>query len=300
MNPHADTCDLTLRKAVLTAAGLGTRLLPATKELPKEMLPIFVPGKNGPVLKPLLQALFEQLFNLGIREFCVVVGRGKRAIEDHFTPNWDFVEKLRSSGKDALAEELESFYGMLERSEVVWVNQPSPLGFGDAVRRAKAFIDEDFMVCAGDTYIASRNGGYLRRLAEVHRRTGSDATLLLKEVDDPRRFGVAVVERSGTGEALTVRSVVEKPQVPPSRMAILPFYAFTVEVFRALERTGPGHGGEIQLTDAIQLMVSEGRKVNATVLEESEVWLDIGTPEGYRDAVLISYRIASEAGADAQ
>ncbi len=283
-----------LRKAVLTAAGLGTRLLPATKELPKEMLPIFVPGKNGPVLKPLLQALFEQLYNLGVREFCLVVGRGKRAIEDHFTPSWDFVERLKSSGKNSLAEELENFYEMLERSEVVWVNQPSPLGFGDAVRRAKAFADEDFVVCAGDTYIASRNGNYLRRLAEVHGTTGSDATLLLKEVDDPRRFGVAVVERPGVGGALRVRQVVEKPQVPPSKMAILPFYVFTVEVFRALERTGPGHGGEIQLTDAIQLMVSEGRNVNATVLDEGEVWLDIGTPEGYRDAVLISYRLATE------
>ncbi len=283
-----------LRKAVLTAAGLGTRLLPATKELPKEMLPIFVPGKNGPVLKPLLQALFEQLYRMGVREFCVVVGRGKRAIEDHFTPNWDFVERLRASGKDSLAEELESFYEMLEQSEVVWVNQPSPRGFGDAVRRAKAFIDEDFMVCAGDTYIASRDGGYLRRLAEVHGMTVSDATLLLREVDDPRRFGVAVVERSGAGVALKVRQVVEKPQLPPSKMAILPFYVFTVEVFRALERTGPGHGGEIQLTDAIQLMVSEGKNVNATVLDESEVWLDIGTPEGYRDAVVISYRLAAE------
>ncbi len=287
---------MTPRKAVLTAAGLGTRLLPATKELPKEMLPIFVPGRNGPVLKPLLQALFEQLYNLGVREFCVVVGRGKRAIEDHFTPNWDFVERLRSSGKDPLAEEMESFYEMLERSEVVWVNQPSPLGFGDAVRRAKAFVDEDFMVCAGDTYIASRNGRYLMRLAEVHRRTGSDATLLLREVEDPRRFGVAVLDRSEADEALRVRSVVEKPKVPPSRMAILPFYVFTVEVFGALERIGPGHGGEVQLTDAIQLMVSDGRNVNAAVLDEGEVWLDIGTPEGYRDAVLISYRIASEGG----
>jgi UTP--glucose-1-phosphate uridylyltransferase len=291
---------MTLRKAVLTAAGLGTRLLPATKELPKEMLPIFVPGKNGPVLKPLLQALFEQLYNLGVREFCVVVGRGKRAIEDHFTPNWDFVEWLKSSGKNSLAEELESFYGMLERSEAVWVNQPSPLGFGDAVRRARAFVDEDFMVCAGDTYIASRNGGYLRRLADVHRRTGSDATLLLKEVEDPRRFGVAVVDRSETSEVLRVRSVVEKPQSPPSKMAILPFYVFTVEVFRALDRTGPGHGGEVQLTDAIQLMVSEDKNVNATVLDEGEVWLDIGTPEGYRDAVLVSYRLATEVEGDAR
>lgn len=283
-----------VRKAVLTAAGLGTRLLPATKEMPKEMLPIFVPGRNGPVLKPLLQALFEQLYELGIREFCVVVGRGKRAIEDHFTPNWEFVERLRSSGKDALVEELERFYDMLESSSVVWVNQPSPLGFGDAVRRARSFVDEDFVVCAGDTYVASRNGRHLRRLAEVHQRAGSDATLLLRQVDDPRRFGVAVVEDAGEGGVLAVRSVVEKPERPPSRMAILPFYVFTPEVFRALERTGPGHGGEVQLTDAIQLMLSEGRRVRATVLDGDEVWLDVGTPEGYRDAVLLSYRLALE------
>lgn len=288
---------MTVRKAVLTAAGLGTRLLPATKELPKEMLPIFVPGKNGPVLKPLLQAIFEQLYDLGVREFCVVVGRGKRAIEDHFTPNWDFVERLRSSGKDSLVEELERFYRMIEDSSVVWVNQPSPLGFGDAVRRARSFVDEDFFVCAGDTYIASRNGRHLRRLAELHRRTGADATLLLKQVEDPRRFGVAVVEDSGEGGILAVKSVVEKPAQPPSRTVILPFYVFTPEVFRALERIGPGYGGEVQLTDAIQLMLTEGRKVRATALDGDEVWLDVGTPEGYRDAVLLSYRYAMEVSA---
>ncbi|MEM4335043.1 MAG: sugar phosphate nucleotidyltransferase, partial [Candidatus Caldarchaeum sp.] len=89
-----------LRKVVITAAGLGTRLLPTTKELPKEMLPIYIEGSNGqPVLKPLLQALYEQLYLYGFREFCFVVGRGKRAIEDHFTPDWDFVEKLERKGK---------------------------------------------------------------------------------------------------------------------------------------------------------------------------------------------------------
>jgi UTP--glucose-1-phosphate uridylyltransferase len=89
-----------VRKVVITAAGLGTRLLPATKEMPKEMLPIYVLGCNGvPVLKPLLQALFEQLYRFGFREYCFVVGRGKRAIEDHFTPDWDFVEKWTGWGR---------------------------------------------------------------------------------------------------------------------------------------------------------------------------------------------------------
>jgi len=103
------------RKVVITAAGLGTRLLPTTKELPKEMLPIHVRGSKGqPVLKPLLQALFEQLHSYGFREFCFVVGRGKRAIEDHFTPHWDFVEKLEKTSETSQVTDLVNFYKMLE------------------------------------------------------------------------------------------------------------------------------------------------------------------------------------------
>ncbi len=106
-----------------------------------------------------------------------------------------------------------------------------------------------------------------------------------------------MVEDSGEGGILAVKSVVEKPAQPPSRTVILPFYVFTPEVFRALERIGPGYGGEVQLTDAIQLMLTEGRKVRATALDGDEVWLDVGTPEGYRDAVLLSYRYAMEVSA---
>ncbi|MCS6769700.1 MAG: sugar phosphate nucleotidyltransferase [Candidatus Caldarchaeum sp.] len=276
-----------LKKVVVTAAGLGTRLLPTTKELPKEMLPIYVKGSNGQVvLKPLLQALYEQLYEFGFREFCFVVGRGKRAIEDHFTPDWDFVDKLEKMGKSSTTSDLVSFYRMVEDSVMVWVSQNSPRGFGDAVRTARHFVgDEDFLLCAGDTYIVSEKHRFLQRLLSVK---VDGATLLVQQVDDPRQYGV-VVGRPRTGNTLLVSRVVEKPANPPSNLAIMPFYVFTPLIMRAIDATVVGVGGELQLTDAIQNMIDGGAEVAAVRLEDYELRLDIGTPESYLHALTSSY-----------
>ena len=147
-----------IKKVVITAAGLGTRLLSVTTEMPKEMLPLFCMGSNGDLLlKPVLQLIFEQLYEVGFREFCFIVGRGKRSIEDHFTPDYSYVELLRKRGKEGLAMELEEFYRKVESSVIAWINQPEPRGFGDAVLRAEPFVDnEPFLVHAGDTYVISR------------------------------------------------------------------------------------------------------------------------------------------------
>ena len=116
-----------LTKAVIPAAGMGTRLLSATKEQPKEMLPIFARGTKGDLcLKPIVQLIFEQLYTVGFREFCFIVGRGKRAIEDHFTPDSSFVSKLDSRGLDSATEDLQAFYRMVDDSTLVWINQPAP------------------------------------------------------------------------------------------------------------------------------------------------------------------------------
>jgi UTP--glucose-1-phosphate uridylyltransferase len=121
--------------------------------MPKEMLPIFIRSVNCLAFKTLLQALIEQLYLFGFRELCFVVGRGKRSIEDHFTPDWDFVKAINDRGKSSLVKALESFYRMIEDSRIVFVNQPEPKGFGHAVLMAKPFIGgEPFPVCAGDTY----------------------------------------------------------------------------------------------------------------------------------------------------
>ena len=286
-----------VRKVVVTAAGLGTRLLPMSKELPKEMLPIFVKGEKGVILKPLLQALFEQLYIFGFRDFCFVVGRGKRSIEDHFTPDWDFVRRLNSKGKYNLTSELEKFYSMVESSKIAFINQPEPRGFGHAVLTAKLFVEgEPFMVCAGDTYIVSKDNVFLKRMVEAFSEDVS-AVLLLQKVSNPRGYGIAVVEPTESiSGAYKVLKVVEKPELPPSDLAIMPFYIFKPEVFEVLEGLKPGIGGEIQLTDAIQGLIDRGRRVLAVTLEDDEVRLDIGTPETYRDALQLSYSSILEHG----
>lgn len=276
-------------KAVLPAAGLGTRLLPITKELPKEMLPIFVRSADeGLCLKPMIQAVYEQLYDFGFREFVIVVGRGKRAIEDHFTPDRGFIDLLRMKNKHSLAAELESFYNKILTSNIVFVNQPEPRGFGDAVLAARPVIDGPFLLHAGDTYIISKGDEHLKRLFDVHKRFNADATLLIQYVEDPRAYGV--VEGDEVSEGVTlVRSLEEKPERPKTNLAIMPIYIFDSVIFKALEVTKPGKGGEIQLTDAIQRLVDWGLKVYAVRLRPDEQRLDIGTPQTCWESLTISY-----------
>jgi len=276
-----------LKRAVITAAGLGTRLLSVTKELPKEMLPIFY-RENGSVgVKPLLQLVFEQLYEVGIRDFCFIIGRGKRAIEDHFTPDGDFIEELGRRGKSATVDSFSRFYEKLQGSNIVWINQPEPRGFGDAVLRAKNFAGDDrgFLVAAGDTYIISRENSHLKDLIDLHESQGGSATLLLKKVSSPSQYGVAEVMGN------RVLNLVEKPAKPASDLAVMPFYIFDRVIFDHLERTKPGVGGEVQLTDAIQSMIGSGLAVNAVFLGngDQERWLDIGTPSSYWEALKQSY-----------
>lgn len=277
-----------VRKAVIAAAGLGTRLLPISKELPKEMLPLFTVDSLGRVvIKPLLQIVFEQFYQVGVREFCFIVGRGKRAIEDHFTPDWRFIEELYRRG--GFTGDLENFYRMVEDSTIVWVNQPKPLGFGHAVYLAKSFVGgESFLVAAGDTCVISSGMDHIYRLLNTFTSTSSTSSLLLKEVKNPGIYGV--VEAQSTSGMLRITYIVEKPKSPPSNLAVMPFYAFKPTVMDALTETRPGVGGEIQLTDAIQKLIEWGELVTGVVLRGDEVWLDIGTPENYWQALEKSYR----------
>jgi UTP--glucose-1-phosphate uridylyltransferase len=275
-------------KAVITAGGLGTRLLPATKEIPKEMLPVYARSSNGDiVLKPVIQVLFEILYNLGIRSFCIVTGRGKRALEDHFTPDYSFLNVLRERGKESIARDLEEFYGMVESSTIIWVRQPKPLGFGHAVYMAMFFVGSDpFVLVAADTIVYPK--GYLEDLLGKY-SSGADGVLLLRYVPDPKAYGVAVVDNG-----LVVR-VVEKPREPPSNLAIMPYYILPPDIMGVLAGLKPGVGGEIQLTDAIEELVEKGFKFKAVVMESGD-FADVGTPEGYLRALEVSYRYAVEQG----
>ncbi|UCC33592.1 MAG: hypothetical protein JSW53_00885 [Candidatus Bathyarchaeota archaeon] len=271
-----------IEKAVLPAAGLGTRLLPITKELPKEMLPLFFRREDDTVcLKPMLQAVFEQLYGVGFRRFCIIVGRGKRAIEDHFTPDWDFVQHLKSQNRASLTDELREFYRKVEDSNMVFISQPTPRGFGDAVYRGNPFTGEDpFLLHAGDDLVLSRKNSHLERMIDAFKRYDADATFLVEELEDPRRYGVAVGEEVAA-DVIEVEKVIEKPEKPPSNLAIIALYIFKPTIYEAIKAVTPDENGEVQLGDALQALSKSGGRLYALKLRSDERRIDIGTPESY-------------------
>ncbi|MEM4404637.1 MAG: sugar phosphate nucleotidyltransferase [Nitrososphaerota archaeon] len=277
-------------KAVLPIAGLGLRMLPATKEQPKEMLPVFAKSRSGGLcVKPIVQLIFEQLFDVGIREFILVVGREKRAVEDHFTPDQSYLELIRKS-KNSLLSDFEEFYRRISDSILVWVNQPQPLGFGHAVLICEKTVgDSPFLVHAGDTYIF--NGGQaIEKMYRHFVETGAEAVLLLQEVEDPRQYGVAEV--SEVGGVLRVKRVDEKPEKPRSNLMIVPLYIFRRSIFETLKSVRSGVGGELQLTDGIQRLFEWGYRVDAIMLEDG-LKIDVGTPQLYWEALQLSYRLST-------
>ncbi len=271
-----------LKKVVIPAAGLGTRLLPITKELPKEMLPVIALMKNGqPSLKPMLQAVFEQLYDVGFREFAFIVGRGKRAIEDHFLPDEEFVQYLRDINKNDFAEELQKFYEKLNNSDMVFINQPKPKGFGDAVGRAALFTgNEKFLIHAGDDLIVSKNNNHLKRATKTFEEYKADALFLVEEVPDPRKYGVIIGKEEKPG-IFQVRNIVEKPKKPPSNLAIIAIYIFKPIIYKAIKELKPDENKEIQLTDALKLLIDWNCKVYGLKLKSNEIRIDIGTAESY-------------------
>jgi UTP--glucose-1-phosphate uridylyltransferase len=288
---NAVECAFVIRKVVIPAAGLGTRLFPATKEQPKEMLPIFTKTVQGDMaVKPVVQLVFEQLYDAGLREFCYVVGRGKRGIEDHFTPDSACVKNLVDLGKDGQAADLGGFYNKLETSTTMWVNQPEPKGFGNAVLMTQPFVqNESCLVHAGDSFIISEKMDYLQKLLQAFDRYQADAAFLVLKIENPKQYGIVEGTEVDPG-IIKVQAVVEKPEKPKTNWAIMAMYAFHPVIFKALEDTKPGKNGEIQLTDAIQKLVDWGMKVYAVKLDNSYSHLDIGSPERYWEALELSYK----------
>ena len=279
-----------MTKVVITAAGKGTRLLPFTKEMPKEMMPIFSSMfTKKKVVLPLLQYIYEQLYFMGFRDYCFVVGREKRSIEDHFTPHETYLRELAGDYKKIITK----FYQKLENSHVVWVNQNRPLGFGDAVRRAERYVgNEDFIVHAGDVTILSKSKHPISRLIETAKRNpDAKAILLCKKIKDFKRYGVPTVERL-SNNLFSVRRVVEKPDKPKSDFGILPLYYFKADIFSSIKKIKPGKGKEFQLTDGIQNLIKEKQKVLAITLNKNEEEIDVGTVESYKKSQEITFRKA--------
>ncbi len=275
-----------LKKAVIPAAGLGTRLLTATKEIPKELLPVFDKGfKGGSVLKPMLQIVFERLYDAGFREFCFIVGRGKKAVADHFTKDEAFIGYLRRKSKEDIAEELEDFYRKLAASKIVMVSQPEPKGFGDAVAKAEVFTsDEPFLVHAGDDLILSRRNSHINRLLKVFEEKNADSVLFVHRVQDPSGYGVITGVRVRPG-LYRVTDIIEKPKTPPSNLAAIASYTFRNAIYETIRNTEADENGEVQLTDAIKQIMLAGGQVYAVELSSDEKRIDIGNVESYWDAL---------------
>jgi len=265
-------------KAIITCGGIGTRLLPFTKELPKEMAPIFYKTENEIQIKPLIQLIFENLYDVGVRDFCFVTGKTKSAIKNHFTPDLPNDKEF-----------MDSFYKKLLDSKILWVTQNSPKGFGDAVHYAKSFVEnEDFILQAGDVAVIQNKTGLLSKLINQVKDPQQGAVLSVRRVSDPKRHGIVILENE-EHEISKVTKAIEKPDNPPTDFGIMPIYLLSPSIFVALENTQPGKNNEIQLTDAIQLLIDSGKDVKAIRVDEEKFW-DVGTPEAYWEALNESYQ----------
>lgn len=237
-----------VRKAVIPAAGLGTRFLPATKAQPKEMLPV--------VDKPAIQYVVEEAVAAGIDDILIITGRNKRTLEDHFDRNFELEHQLASKGKTGdLAEVVE----LAELADIHFVRQGEPLGLGHAVSVARKHVgDEPFVVMLGDD-IMDAHSTVLRDMIKAFDEHGSSVVALMEVApEDISAYGCAGVgDRDGT--LCTITEIVEKPapEVAPSNLAVMGRYLFTPQIFDLLADVQPGVGGEIQLTDAIAGLLAD-------------------------------------------
>lgn len=234
-----------LRKAIIPAAGLGTRFLPATKAQPKEMLPI--------VDKPTIQYIIEEAIASGIEDILIISGRGKRAIEDHFDKSFELEETLHKKGKKA---ELEQISSISEMANIHYIRQKEPKGLGHAIWCARSFVgNEPFAVLLGDDIVQSSDP-CLSQLVRVHSRYSSSVVGVQKVPDDDvSKYGIIAPRGSSIEpDVFFLDTLVEKPsrKAAPSNYAIMGRYILTPEIFDILENQAPGAGGEIQLTDAIK------------------------------------------------
>jgi UTP--glucose-1-phosphate uridylyltransferase len=265
---------LKVRKAVIPAAGLGTRFLPATKAQPKEMLPI--------VDKPAIQYVVEEAVRTGISDILIITGRGKRTLEDHFDRSFELEHYLERGGKH---DQLKEVQQISEMAVIQYIRQRDPLGLGNAVAVAEPHVaPEPFAVLLGDDIIAAEDH-LLTRMVEVYERYGRSVIAVQQVPREEIRLYGAIKPEFVEDDLARVVDIVEKPapEDAPSTLAAIGRYVLTPEIFDAIRRTQPDDGGEIQLTDAIGLLARE-QAVYAFVFEGARY--DIGKKLDYLRATV--------------
>jgi UTP--glucose-1-phosphate uridylyltransferase len=236
-----------VRKAVIPAAGLGTRFLPATKSSPKEMLPV--------VDKPAIQYVVEEAVQAGLTDILIVTGRSKRAVEDHFDRNFELEHYLEQSGKDDLLKQVQFASDL---ADIHYVRQRDPLGLGHAVSVARHHVgNEPFAVLLADDIMVDE-GRLLRSMVDLYTEHNA-SVVAVQEVEPEEISSYGCVDPAGVARdgVVEIRRMVEKPPVDeaPSNLAIIGRYVFSADIFDALDRIEPGRGGELQLTDAMALLL---------------------------------------------
>lgn len=256
-----------ITKAVIPAAGFGTRFLPQTKAMPKEMLPI--------VDKPVIQYVVEEVVQSGVENVIIVTGANKRAIEDHFdTPNEDLTKNLLQGNKEHLLAEVKKISDM---ANFIYVRQKGPYGNGTPVLAAEPVIEnEPFAVLWGDEFIYAKPPR-LAQMIPVYEKYGGIVIsgVKIEKKEDLKRYGIADLEAvSGEKNVYKIKAIVEKPEPDeaPSNIATHGCYILPPEIFSALKRVQPGKGGEIWLTDAINLLKDEGVPVYAVEVENGKYY----------------------------
>ena len=273
--------EMKVKKAIIPAAGLGTRFLPATKAQPKEMLPI--------VDKPTLQYIIEEAVNSGIEEILIITGRNKKSIEDHFDKSVELELELESKGKDDLLKEIREISDM---ANIHFIRQKEPRGLGHAIHCAKTFIgNEPFAVLLGDDIVYSEKP-CLKQMIEAYDEYKT-TILGVQEVpkDDVSKYGI-VQGLHIEDRIYKVKSLIEKPapEEAPSNIAILGRYIINPAIFEILEHTQPGKNGEIQLTDALKEL-SQIEAMYAYNFEGRRY--DVGDKEGFLEAT-VEYALRRE------
>ncbi len=269
-----------IQLAVIPVAGLGTRLLPATKSQPKEMLPV--------AKKPVVQYVVEELEANGIRQILLVTGRNKTSIENHFDFDHELTRHLRESGKEELLPELE--YERM-RLQFFFTRQRKQKGLGDAVLCAQHFTREQpFVVALGDSILGVNGSArVVERMVEVFERERPACVVAVESVplEEVSSYGI-VRPAAEEGEVFEIADLIEKPSIAetPGTLAIAARYVFTAEIYEALARTPPGRGGEVQLTDAIRLLLEGGRRAIGVKIGASERRYDVGNFRSYFEAFL--------------
>ena len=271
-----------IEKVVIPVAGLGTRLLPATKSQPKEMLPI---GR-----KPVVQYVVEEAIEQDLKKILFITGRDKHTIEDHFDRDPELQNYLSESDREDLLDEIDYaqegvrfFY----TRQIIPSGRTTPAGIGDAISMAEDFVaGEPFVVAFGDTIIKSGNhAGLLRRMIKSHQDNDATCTIAVVEVPkgEEHHYGIVRPKSGEPEDDFEIDHIVEKPtqEKAPSNLGVAARYLFNPEIFTALRRTTPGYQGKLELTDAIATLIKMGHSVRCLKLQPEELRYDIGDLESY-------------------